>query len=116
MQSRGIALAIVLLATRAWEQQPLTLNGHGGWVGAVAFSPDSGQLAIGASDGSVYIRDVLRREKVVVLQSHEDAVAALAWSADSRLLASGGHEGVVLLHEIGPNPRLAGRHHVLRGH
>jgi len=117
MPSRSIAIGIVLLlATCTWSQEPTTLRGHGGWVGAVAFPPDSRRLAIGASDGSVSIWDMMLREKTVALQGHADAVAALAFSTDGLLLASGGHDRVAILHGLGRDPKLVGRHQVLRAH
>src|SRR5438132_1017605 len=42
MPRQPIALGIILLLTTGTHaQEPITLGGHGGWVGAVAFAPDS---------------------------------------------------------------------------
>src|SRR5262249_52571406 len=97
-------------------REPITLKGHGGWVGAVAFAPEGRTLAVGAGDGSVSIWEVGLAKKVLTLPGHEDAVAALAWSTDGRLLASGGHDRLVVLHTLARDQKAVGRPQVLNGH
>lgn len=117
MPGRLLFLGIMsALAAHAQAQEPITLKGHAGWIGAVAFAPDSRTLAIGAGDGSVSLWDVMRAEKIAHLKGHDDAVAALAWSPDGGQLVSGGHDHVAILHSINRDPKKLGPHHVLRGH
>jgi WD40 repeat protein len=84
----------------------------GGWVGAVAFSPDGKLLTAGAADGSVQLRRTNSGEEHAVLRSHENAVAAVAFSPDGRTLASGGYDHAATLWNVG-NGELK---HTLDGH
>src|SRR5262245_19162246 len=90
MPKLPISLAVAFLFVQgACGDELITLRGHGGWVGAVAFSPDSRRLAVGAGDGRVTIWDAVLAKKIVMLQPHADAVAALAFSPDGSKLISG---------------------------
>jgi prenyltransferase beta subunit len=86
--------------------------GAGGWVGAVAFSPDGKLLAAGAADGSVHLRRTETGEEHAVLRAHENAVAAVAFSPDGRTLAAGGYDGAATLWNVGSGERM----HTLDGH
>src|SRR6516225_1345146 len=98
MLSYFIAIGIIgMCPAAAIGEEPETIKGLGGWVGAVAFSPDGRCLAIGAGDGSIGVWDLARRERILTLPGHTDAVAALAWSSDGRMLVSGGHDRLACL-------------------
>jgi WD40 repeat protein len=112
----AIVAVIFLAANRSVAaQEPITLKGHGGWVGAVAFAPDNRRLAIGTSDGRVCIWDVVDGKKLATLQKHEDAVAALTFSGDGKVVVSGGHDRVAIVQEIQADLK-AGPKHTLPGH
>jgi WD40 repeat protein len=48
----------------SWASLIQTLAGHSGWVRAVAFSPDSKQIASGSDDGTIKLWDVAKALKV----------------------------------------------------
>ena len=88
----------------ATRDQITTLEGHtDGWytygVTSVSFSPDGTLLATGGRDGTVILRDVLTREKIVTF-GHTDEVHSMAFSPDGTTLAAGGRNGTILLWNI----------------
>jgi WD40 repeat protein len=97
-------------------QEPVTIKDLGGWVGAVAFSPEGRHLAIGTSDGKVGIWHAAQKERVLELTGQTDAVAALVWSADCKTLVSGGHDHLVILHDVDLEQKKPGETRILRGH
>ncbi|MEX2554736.1 MAG: AAA family ATPase [Actinomycetota bacterium] len=87
-----------------------TIEGHGAWISALAFSPDGKRLAGvgGSGDGdgranlSVPIWDVSTGRLVATLTGHRDGtetfgVVALAFSPDGRRLATAGSDGIIRL-------------------
>ncbi|MEH2298128.1 MAG: hypothetical protein V7K88_03410 [Nostoc sp.] len=65
-----------------------TLYGHGSWVWAIAFSPDSNFLASGSYDHTVKIWDVHSGECLQTLPGHPGCVLAIAFSPDGKTLIS----------------------------
>lgn len=75
----------------------LTLKGHTGIIGALAFSPDGTLLASGSKDHSVRLWDSTSGKLLFQLDGHKDEVGALAFSPDGKLLASGADDDTVKL-------------------
>ncbi|GJP46253.1 hypothetical protein CLOM_g5559 [Closterium sp. NIES-68] len=76
-----------------------TIPGHTEAVLAVAFSPDSKQLASGSGDTTVRFWDVNTQTPLKTRAGHKNWVLTLAWSPDARYLATGGMDAHVLLWE-----------------
>ncbi|CAI5971261.1 unnamed protein product [Closterium sp. NIES-64] len=74
-------------------------SGHTEAVLAVAFSPDSKQLASGSGDTTVRFWDVDTQTPLKTRAGHKNWVLSLAWSPDAKWLATGGMDAHVLLWE-----------------
>jgi WD40 repeat protein len=59
------------------------------------FSPDGKMLALGGTDGAIYLVPVDEKAEVRKFDLHSDWVSAVAWSADGRLLISGSRDRTV---------------------
>ncbi|KAK4643691.1 hypothetical protein QC761_0070480 [Podospora bellae-mahoneyi] len=73
----------------SWNACRQTLEGHGGSVRSVAFSPDSKWLASGSGDNTIKIWEVATGSCTQTLEGHGDWVWSVAFSPDSKWLASG---------------------------
>jgi len=74
-----------------------------GYAGPMAFSPNSRELAIGASDKTLKLRDTTTQEERV-LPGFTGPLYALMFSPDSRLLITDGRDGEVKLWDLSANP------------
>ena len=92
--------------------EPLTLTGHTGWVGGVAFSPDGGTLATASSDVTVKFWDVATGKERATLEAHGDAVTSVAFAKDGKSFATASFDGTVKVWNA-ENRRLV---HTFRGH
>ena len=72
---------------------PLQLIARNGLVTAVAFHPSEERLAIGYSDGAVWLATFAGQGVDALDEAGEGAVSALAWSADGAQLAIGDEAG-----------------------
>ncbi len=59
---------------------------------SLAFNPDASVLAIGLSNGMIFLLDTQNGSQIASLAEHSDAVTALAFSTDGSLLISGSYD------------------------
>ncbi|KAJ7151843.1 WD40-repeat-containing domain protein [Mycena crocata] len=105
IQSGGVSGNLLLSASedttiRLWDvlSKKLlnTYRGHTDAVMAVAFSPDTLELASGSSDASVRFWN-REKSECSVMRGHKDGVLAVAFSASGHLLASSDKGGEIYI-------------------
>ena len=74
---------------------------------SVAFSPDGGRLAYGASDGTAGIYSLDTAEQLISLPGHTSMIFQVAFSPDGRYLASSEKDGTTLIWRANKNERLS---------
>jgi WD40 repeat protein/transcriptional regulator with XRE-family HTH domain len=103
---RALLLALAAIPTDTERYEPLiaralyqafegalirrTLDDHAGALRAVAWRPDSRQVATAGDDAAVRIWDVATGRVALRLAGHQGGVRAVAWSPDGRQILTGG--------------------------
>ncbi len=80
-------------ASHAAPPEPLTLKGHTGWVGGVAFSPDGKTIATASADHTVKFWDAATGKLQTTLDAHSDIVAAVTYSKNGTHIATASFDG-----------------------
>src|SRR5262249_56077573 len=80
-------------ATAAPPPEPVTLKGHTGWVGGVAFSRDGKTLATASADNTVKLWRVESGKEIATPKGHEDAGTSVAFDPPGRVRAPGSFDG-----------------------
>ena len=73
------------------------MTGEGSEVSCMVSNPVSEQIAIGRTDGTVQIFDLVTGEDIVTFTGHKSPVSTLAYDKDGLRLASGSHVSLFIL-------------------
>ena len=90
----------------------LALEGNTAKTSAVAFSPNGRYLAVGDTDGELFVRDAQNWRILSRLSGHIAQITHVAWSPGSDRLAASSRDGSVRVFELEGGRTLA----TLRGH
>ncbi|MEZ4620907.1 MAG: WD40 repeat domain-containing protein [Caldilineaceae bacterium] len=102
---QGVALAHVNFAHAAFAETLFTSNF--GRVAALAISPDSQLLAVGANDGNIRLWRLGDGQLVSTLAGHASTVVGVAFSPDGRrLVSSSGSHGPLYVWDVASGARL----------
>jgi RNA polymerase sigma factor (sigma-70 family) len=91
---------VIVWDTATWKEKTAIdvpappKNGGLGGAYSLAFSPDSGTLALGCEDGNLRLWDVKAGKEIKVIQVIKGCLATAAFSPDGKWLAVGGPMGV----------------------
>jgi WD40 repeat protein len=99
----GFSLLLLMaggITGQASGREPLTLKGHTGWVGAVAFAPNGKTLASASADGTIKWWDPVKGELLQTWKGPGEPLCALAFSPDGKTVASGGYDRIVRLWDV----------------
>jgi WD40 repeat protein/serine/threonine protein kinase len=87
---------------RMYLVEEKSIEGHGGPIGSVSFSPDGHYLASASWDGTVRILDMRTFQPLAILRGHRHVVRSVAFAPDSRTLVTTGNDSTIRLWEIPP--------------
>jgi WD40 repeat protein len=77
--------------------------------GLIAYSADD-TIAVGDSEGVIYLLDSGTGEKKGTLYGHDAAISSMTFSSDARFLASGDIDGVIILWDVSEHRQLGTWH------
>jgi WD40 repeat protein len=84
----------------------VTLNGHGGEVYCVAYSPDGRWIASASKDRTAKVWDAGTGKEILTLAGHGDEVRCVAFSPDGKLIVTGSQDKNIKIWDIATGQEL----------
>jgi WD40 repeat protein len=81
---------------------PRYLEGHKGWVDALAFTPDNNGLFSASTDNSIMYWDLIKGTNTV-FATNENKINSITISPDGKHMAGGASDGKIILWNLGNN-------------
>ncbi|NQT16928.1 MAG: DUF1583 domain-containing protein [Planctomycetes bacterium] len=94
-----VMVSRVICWDAATGEKALVLEGQGGTVTTLAFSPDGATMATGGR-GQIRLWDIASSEVKKTLEGHEGWVQSIAFSPDGTMLATGGTDRTAILWDV----------------
>ena len=110
----GTTDAVVWRLSDGLVVQRLGGQGHTGAICALAFSPDSNNLASGSTDSTLTIWSIGTGDPTLRLHGHDDPVKTLTYTADGSLVASTSGDSIVKFWDARSGAPLGSFHHSRR--
>jgi WD40 repeat protein len=85
---------------RNLQRAVTTLEGHEGWVTAIAYSPDGSTLATGSTDQTAKLWDLERHRVRFTLKGHRDMIWAIAFSPDGTRVVTGSSDSQAIVWDV----------------
>lgn len=104
----GIDGALWLWADPDLGGTPVAVEGSGGPIKHLAFSPDGDRVAVADFEGTAWIHDVASGTETARIDASSNRLMTVAFSPEGDVLATGDTSGAVKLWELGEEPTLAG--------
>ena len=76
-------------------------------VWKIAFAPTGDRLAVGSREGTIYLYDFKRQERLKTLTGHTDFIWSVCFSPDSKRLASGSSDDTNRLWDVASGEEIA---------
>ena len=77
-----------------------TLQGQGGRISDIEFSPDDSILASSSADGSIWLWNMSTGEVVKIFRGHYFRINTIDFSPDGKIMVSGGNDGRINFYNI----------------
>jgi len=93
--------SIIIWDVNKSQPASILLTGGDFGVAAMAFSPDSGILAVAKYDNTIVLWNLTTQKQIgPPLRGHTDSIWCLVFSPDGKILASGGEDKSIILWDI----------------
>jgi WD40 repeat protein len=95
MKAKSSGVRLVSESYARWGVILRVIEGHGGPVNSIAYSPNGQRIVSGSYDTTVRVWNAVTGESTAVLQGHEDWVRSVGFSPDGQRIVSGSNDRTV---------------------